>query len=77
MPIDPNSSNPRGEKSFAASSEREGGSALAYQMATPGAPLPSDFDHEQHAHKGARSSAWARWRGPPPPPLLLPPFYAP
>ena len=64
MPINQNSSNQRGEKSFAAPSEREGGSALAYQMATPGAPLPSDFDHEQRAHKGARSSAWARWRGP-------------
>jgi len=64
LPIDTNSDNPRSEKSFAASKEREGGSSLAYQMATPGAPLPAEFDHGQHAPKNARASAWARWRGP-------------
>jgi taurine transport system permease protein len=64
LPIDAKSSNPRGEKSFAASAERESGPALARQMATPGAPLPAGFDHESHAPTSSRGSAWARWRGP-------------
>jgi taurine transport system permease protein len=64
LPRDANSDNPRGEKSFAASTERQGGPALARQMATPGAPLPAGFDHESRAPKGSRGSAWARWRGP-------------
>jgi taurine transport system permease protein len=59
-----NSDNSRGEKSFAASTDRRDGPALARQMATPGAPLPAGFDHEAREPKGNRGSALARWRGP-------------
>jgi taurine transport system permease protein len=56
--------NSRVEKVFATSTDREGGPALSHQLATPGAPLPSELDHERHAPRGTRSSAWARWRSP-------------
>lgn len=64
MPIETNSDSPSTEKIFAAASERESGRALALQLATPGAPMPGEFDHGQRTPVGKGASAWVRWRGP-------------
>ena len=64
MPIETDSNDPPVEKIFAAESERESGRALALQLATPGAPLPTEFDHESRARGENGASSWARWRSP-------------
>ena len=52
-----------GRVTMMAADERTSSFGAAQQLAVPGA-LPPEFDHDRHTPEAARSSAFARWRGP-------------
>jgi taurine transport system permease protein len=53
----------RARVTMTAADERPSSFAAAQQLAVPGA-LPPEFDHDRRTPEAARTSAFARWRGP-------------